>query len=1030
MAREPIDDIVYRRCLERPVAPAILHRGEATSYRDLCLSADHIATGLAGLGVRPGHIIPVVTARSPELVATLLAIMRLGAAYAILDPGWPCSRTDQVIERIGAPVVVSDAYDTAASWCPRPFEIRSLAAQGGSRGPGRGGSGLRRTGSAPRREARSASDTATVFFTSGTAGEPKGVLSPHRGVTRLFQPCPFADFSEGSVMPLSAALPWDAFSLELWGVLLNGGACVIPDEAPLLPATLRKVIAGPGVNMAWLTATLFNIFVDEDIDCFTGLRAVLVGGERLSSSHVRRFLERHLGIRLINGYGPVESTIFATTHPVTLADCDNPAGIPIGRPVPGTGILVMDGDDEIEGDAAGEICITGDGLASGYLMDSALTSEKFQEVDRPGGPVRLYRTGDIGFIKGGTLHYVGRADRQVKVRGHRVEPAAIENALRSLPQVRDSAVVAQPADGAETRLTACYSTYDGTELPPGAARLAFAGLPDYLHPHRLVLVDAMPVTPNGKLDEQALAARIARPDSREQAAAGTWAHARASDNLATVIGAFRDVLPATARIGPHTSLFQAGGTSLDAVRVCARLTSACKVTLPLSQLIAAPTPAGLADWLQERQAHAHQVPATSAGPGAAGSAPMSQIQVGMWINHLRDPSDLAQLCLATWRLRGSLDQTALSAAIGDVHQRHELLHSLFTLADKPVVVPDAGIPPPRLVRLPDARTEGEAAAALRGELGRPLDIVGGEIWRSGIARSLDSGTELFGVAVHHIAFDAASEAILSRDLSLAYAARLRGRRPRYPEAPASWRDMARACQELPESAALARQEGYWASTLRGMPELCLPKGEPAADRIGTSDIGLSEASLRPWLACARQAGGTRFTAIMAYVASRLAGCAGQYDFGIGVPVTKRANQLFDHAVACLIDPVCMRLTFDQGDISPRTAVSVTHLAARGALAAQDVPLTRVIRLAAPRRSQRHPLFQVMFALHTAATAALELPGCTSEFIRADPPRAVAEIVFEASPHPSGDGTQLHVTYQPDAVSPDFVAALAARMSRG
>lgn len=270
---------------------------------------------------------------------------------------------------------------------------------------------------------------AAVFFTSGTTGTPKAVVSPHRATTRLFGPDSFADFGPGRVMSQTAPVSWDAFGLELWGMLTTGGTAVLPDGGYFLPDDLAELVTGTGLDTVWLTAALFNLFVDEDPDCFTGLRQVLTGGERMSVPHARTFLARHPDITLLNGYGPVECCVFVTTHRVRPADCEAGHGIPLGTAVPGTGIHVLDGATAVPPGTLGEICVSGEGLADGYLGDEAATAAGFTTFDPGGGPRRIYRTGDLGRLDDeGVLHFHGRADRQVKISGHRVEPAETEAA--------------------------------------------------------------------------------------------------------------------------------------------------------------------------------------------------------------------------------------------------------------------------------------------------------------------------------------------------------------------------------------------------------------------------------------------------------------------------------------------------------------------------------------------------------------------------------------------------------------------------
>lgn len=489
---------------------AITFRGEPISYATLDQAAANYAEVLRSFGVKRGTVVPVCLPRSPELVAVLLAILQCGAAYAAFDPRWPAERRAGLVERLDAPVYVSRHSDGVRSpvWQVPSTPITEVARD------------LR----ADRVRAQvSAADPACVFFTSGTTGAPKGVISPHRATTRLFGLDPdvpgLPGLAAGAVMPQAAPAPWDAFNLELWGMLTTGGTVILVEDDYLLPGMVRELVRDWAVDCMWLTASLFNAFVDLDLDCFDGVRYLYSGGERLSSSHVRRFLEHHPEIELRNGYGPVESCVFATVHPIEPGDCELEFGIPIGKPAPDTSIHILDGDIPAPAGTPGEICIAGSGLATEYFADPAQTTLKFVELDLGGIPTRLYRTGDLGVADPtGVVHFRGRMDRQVKVRGYRIEPGEIEVVADSLDAVRACAVVPVPGRAQlYDRLALFYVRAAGQPEAPGATAEDPLGvaeqledrLPEYLVPDLVLEVDELPLTINGKLDSAALLALLA-----------------------------------------------------------------------------------------------------------------------------------------------------------------------------------------------------------------------------------------------------------------------------------------------------------------------------------------------------------------------------------------------------------------------------------------------------------------------------------------------------------------------------------------
>ena len=463
MSPDTIHGAVARRTAAAPDAVAIVHGEERVTYADLDRASNAHAAALRARGVRPGDFVPVLLPRGPRLIAVLLGVLKTGAAYAALDRRWPRPRVDTVTAALGARLVVDEDWDCSAA---------------GS------------TGFTP--VAVSPADAASVFFTSGSTGEPKGVVSPHRGATRLFGAA-YADFGGGVLQ--AAPVPWDAHTIEVWGPLTSGGTVVVAEGDYLMPDDLRAAVKD-GADTAFLTTSLFNLFVAEDPGCFTGLRQLLTGGEAASVPAFAGFLAAHPGIALVHCYGPVEATGFTTAHRITPADLDVPTGIPIGSPVPETGVHVLDG----------EICVSGAGLALGYLGHDDLTATAFPTVDIDGRPTRVYRTGDHGFLDGdGVLHFQGRRDRQVKIAGHRIEPGEVEAAVRGVPGVRECAALPVPdAHGGHSTLALFYLADDGGPEPRALRRELTARLPRYLVPGVIRREDALPLNTNGKLDRARL----------------------------------------------------------------------------------------------------------------------------------------------------------------------------------------------------------------------------------------------------------------------------------------------------------------------------------------------------------------------------------------------------------------------------------------------------------------------------------------------------------------------------------------------
>ncbi|UNO39193.1 amino acid adenylation domain-containing protein [Streptomyces sp. MST-110588] len=1025
---EGLHETVARTARARPGAPALIADRQVTTYAELDATADAWAADLAARGVRPGDFVPVLLPRSTELVTALLAVLKTGAAYALLDPAWPARRLHEVIQDLAPPLLVTGA--PAA-----PFPASGAQGSTGPRPPV--WTPPAKTATAPphfRPVGVSGTDPACVFFTSGTTGRPKGVVSPHRATARLFPPDGpdgFVPFGAGTVMPLAAPVPWDAFSLELWAVLLHGGTSLIVQEPYLTPQFLREGVRRYGANTAWLTSSLFNMTVDEDVAAFDGLRHVVIGGERVSPAHAGRFLRRHPRTALINGYGPVESTVFATTHRITPADCAHPDGIPLGRPVARTQVYVLDGDRPCAVDEPGEICVAGDGLALRYLGDAALTDAKFVTVRVDGKDRRVYRTGDLGhWGADGLLRFRGRADRQVKIRGHRIEPAEVERqVVRLLPAVRDCRVLARrDAEGTAQELVAfCVPVRRQDPLRDALPALCDALVP-YQRPAALVSVDAFPVTAQGKLDERALLA-LAPPAAPGPRPAGTPPVQGAREELGGLDRTTRAVAETFAAVLGRTAVpldapfDRLGGGSLAAGRVCARLAARLGRPVPVSRLYAHPTVTALAGWLRTTGRPAARRPAPLA------DVPLTSMQLVYLTRHLLDPADPASHCLLTWVIEGRPDRAALQAAISAVHRRHEPLRAAYVPDPRPVAF-TVDIEPPPLEVLGARPTVEAALQALRAELAGPLEPTAGEVWRTALVPVGTSDVTVLGCVVHHIAFDGWSESVLAEDLAAAYNSASGGPRTTPPPPPTLAQAHLIRTEHL-EQAGLDGHREHLRGELTGVPALRWPAGpdRPARQPAGATDrveVILTPAAVAAADALAAEAGVTRFTVLLTHWARSLAEATGQRDFALGVPVAQRFGTGLERAVGCHITMVCVRLRGPALEGGVRGVRETGRLVAR-AFAAQDVPFGEVLDLADAPRTHRPPLFQALFALQDNAPPRLALTGLRTTFLRRPYLGLPLELHAELWPE-EGGGLRLEVAFRTQAVSRTTAEECAKRFA--
>jgi amino acid adenylation domain-containing protein len=559
-----------------PAATALVSGAERLSYAELDRRANRLAGRLAEGVTRRGTVVGIYQERGPEMVVAVLATLKAGAGYLMLDPDFPAPRLRAMVQDGAANVVIVSADAAASLPGVKARFVRSADDGGRSFPPGAGGS--------------RPDDVACVMFTSGSTGRPKGVATPHRAIVGTLAGQEYCSFGPGTVFLQCAPVSWDAFAFELWGALLFGGTCVLhPGQRPD-PVVMARLAADHRVTTMYVSGSLFKVLVDEYPAALMGVHDLMVGGEPLSKAHVARLARRFPGVRVVNCYGPVENTMLVTAHPVTAESMARDS-VPIGQPLPGKQVHVLDGRLQPVADGVvGELYATGEGLANGYVGLPAVTAERFvaSPFGGPGG--RMYRTGDlVRWHADGPLEFVGRADEQVKIRGFRVDPAEVESVLASHPAAERVAVVARDGEQGEKRLVAYVVSRSGPEHGPmdGVLRAhATALLPGFMVPSAFVTLDAFPLTANGKLDRSALPEPVARSGQHpyveprtnmERRVAGVWAQALGVE-----------------RIGVHDNFFSLGGNSMIAVRVAARLVREEQLPAKAAQIFAAPTVAELA----------------------------------------------------------------------------------------------------------------------------------------------------------------------------------------------------------------------------------------------------------------------------------------------------------------------------------------------------------------------------------------------------------------------------------------------------
>jgi len=604
-----------------PQAVALLAGAQALSYAELDARANRLARLLLARGLSPEARVGLCLPRSPAMVVAMLAILKAGGAYVPLDPQYPRERLAFMLD------------DCAASLLITSHALRGLLGQ-------RGAASLvcvdeLARADDPRFEALSGAPLspdeaptarprhlAYLIYTSGSTGTPKGVAVEHMAIARLVMNADYVRFGPERVIAQASNSSFDAATFEVWGALLNGGRLVIvPKETLLSSAELARCIAQHGIDTMFMTTALFNEHAARAPGLFEPLQYLLFGGEAVDPSAVRRVIEGGAPRHLLHVYGPTETTTFATWFEVPHDPSRIGRTVPIGRPIANTSCHVLDAQRElVPPGVPGELYVGGAGLARGYWGRPELTAERF--VDDPFRPgERLYRTGDlVRRLDDGSIEYIGRLDRQVKIRGHRIELGEIEAALAREPGIAQCAVDVRDDTPGDKRLVAYVVPSPGAALPPGrelCRRLA-AHMPAYMVPAAVVELDALPLNANGKLDRAALPA----PDIAHEAhVTHGGVHDEPADELERDLQSIWQTVLATQPIGANDSFFELGGHSLLAIKLLDAVERRFGRTLGLATLFEGPTIRGQAALLRRDDAGTPSTCAVAVQP-KGGHAPL------------------------------------------------------------------------------------------------------------------------------------------------------------------------------------------------------------------------------------------------------------------------------------------------------------------------------------------------------------------------------------------------------------------------
>ncbi|MEH1016391.1 amino acid adenylation domain-containing protein [Micromonospora sp. CPCC 206060] len=945
---EPVvlSELITRQAASTPQATALIAGDERVDYADLARRANRLAHHLVGLGVGPESLVGVYLRRGVDLVVALLAVWRAGGAYVPLDPTHPVDRRRWIIGETGVDVLLTQV-DLLDEGLVGPTRVVCLDADRIPAGPD----------TAPVVPIHP-DHAAYVLYTSGSTGRPKGVVITHRGIgNRVAWTVRRPGLAVGDRVLQKTPVSFDAAGWEFFAPLICGATVVLaPDGADRDPAALVAEIIRSGTTVLQGVPSVLQLLVEEAdwSRCHT-LRLVFSAGEPLHAELCQRLLAVP-GVRVWNTYGPTECAIDVTAQPV---DPDQRSGpVPIGRPLDNLRLQVLDGNRRpVPIGVVGDLYVGGAGLGRGYLNRPDLTADRFvpDEYGPPG--TRLYRTGDqVRWRSDRTLEFVGRSDDQVKVNGVRIEPAEVEAALAAHPDVRRAVVVATGEPGAPRQLAA----YVASRRPlTGAELRAFLAdrLPEPLVPAVFVPVDEFPLTSSGKIDRSALPPvdTADRPDHQAP-------RTEAERLVARVWQALLDV----DEVGVHDDIHQLGGSSLVTIRLAGRLAAESGIRLDLRDLLTATTVAEQAALLEQARATTDPAaPATAASAAVVpvprtGPLPLSAAQRRLWLLDRLHPASPEWVVPLYLRLPGTLDPATVRAALAALEARHEALRTRYLVVDGE---PRQQAAPPGEVDLVirDA-TEVPLADLVDAQLREGFDLAAGPLWRATLVTSAGQD-HLLLMALHHIASDAGTAAVLERDLRHCCAALTAGRTPDLAPLTVQYADYAAWQHRHLTDGLVARELDFWRAELAGVPELTLPADRPrppVRDPHGAHVAFELPADLAAELTeLGRHCTATPFMTLLTGFATLLGRYTGQWDIPVGAPASGNRPVEVAQVAGVFLNPVVLRCTLDPA-VSFRAAVATVRDRTVAALAHQELPFERLVEeLVTDRDLSRTPLYQVM-----------------------------------------------------------------------
>ncbi len=961
------------QAVKHPGAIALVFENTQLTYQEV----DEISSKLARYlqeqyHIEPGDYVGILLNRSEWSVLSILAVLKTGAAYVPLDPELPNTRKKYIVNDTELRLLISEteymfelgdfyegtifAVDVEQSFLECEPTIHTVNTDPQS--------------------------VAYVMYTSGSTGNPKGVVITQKPIIRLVKNTNYIKIDQEDAILGLSNFSFDGSTFDVFMPLLNGATLVISSKDVFLDLDkLEALITEQNISAFFLTTVFFNTITEARLNSLQNLKYILFGGELVSVKHVREFKEQYPKVRLHHVYGPTENTTFSTYYPIETVP-ENTITIPIGRPVANSTAYILDANDKIVPvGITGEICLGGDGLSEGYLKQDDLTSEKFVENPYIKGAY-FYRTGDLGkWMPDGSIVFMGRKDHQVKVRGHRIELGEIENALFNLESIEKAVVTVREATAGEKELVA-YFMSPGEISVTNINNALKERLPQYMLPAYYVQVNEFPVTSNGKIDKK----RLPDPAESNLTQSGNYIAPR-NTSEEKLAGIWAEILQKE-RISINDDFFDLGGHSLKVTRLISQIHKEFQVKIELKELFITTTLEGQAQLIENALTTSYaEIPAVPVQE----SYPLSSSQSRLWILSQFEEANIAYNMPAVFEFEGDLDFEALTKAFNTLIKRHESLRTVFGADDDGVPYQVVKQPEemPFQLEVADFRNVSDQKAKLRKEIleytALPFDLSKGPLLKAK-AYTVEENKWIFSYVMHHIISDGWSIDVFTTELLSNYDAFINNREPEYTPLRIHYKDYACWQKKQLEEGNFAAHREYWTEQLGGdLPVLQLPTDNPRP-LIQTYNgsvvrTGFDKEQTAALKALCKEQDATLFMGLLSLLNILVYRYSNSEDIIFGTPIANREHADLDGQIGFYLNTLALRTRL-KGTDSFRELLKNVREQSLNAYRYQAFPFDELmILLNIKRNMSRNPIFDITIALQNATNTYIEYSSEQIEGLR-------------------------------------------------